>query len=346
MATIDSNYRNPDQTTQMGEEVSAWSNSTWRKYLGSIRIDRESCQWRLNTVWSRSIKGDSQLSLLNQAVACVDLTTLEGTDTTRRIERLVKRASSPDPEDLTMGPVAAVCVWGDRALTTKNALTKLNSNPHTNILKRQTNDMTSNFTGPKLAVVAGSFPSGREDLASKKIEVIKAVSNGAEEVDIVLDRADFLQGNYTKVYNELAALKVCSGQATLKVILENCELGDLDNIARASRLALWAGADFIKTSTGKGTGGAEPLAVLIMLEEVREWYNLTGQYRGVKAAGGIKEAKEALRYLCLVNDVAGSSWLSNKLWRFGASSLLDDLCAQRRHTIQGHYVGPKYFPMS
>jgi deoxyribose-phosphate aldolase len=190
--------------------------------------------------------------------------------------------------------------------------------------------------------VATAFPSGRASLATKLHDVRDAVAAGATEIDMVIDRGAFLAGHYLQVYEEIVATKAECGSAHLKVILETGELATLDNVRRASWLALLAGADFIKTSTGKINPAARPPVALVMLEAVRDFENATGELRGVKLAGGIRASKEAVRYLVMVNEVAGESWLTPELFRFGASSLLNDLLLQRHKLATGRYDGPDY----
>jgi len=225
--------------------------------------------------------------------------------------------------------VAAVCVWADLVEPMLDHLSKLPGGDRVAV-----------------AVVAGAFPSGRAGTSSKAAEVAAAVAAGADEVDVVLDRGAFLSGRYREAAADLLALREACGGAHLKVILETGELSSLSDVARASRLALACGADFIKTSTGKVSPAATAEVVSVMLTEVARFERQHGERRGVKAAGGIRSAKDALRYLLLAHDVAGPAWLDASLWRFGASALVDDLCAQRRHQLEGRYLGPRYFPVS
>lgn len=301
----------------------------WRQRLAGLKVERSAIQARVDVIWSRSLKGPSQVWALETAIMCTDLTSLEAPDTARRVGRLAARAVLPDPADLSCPSVAAVCVWPDLVEAARAAL---DAHPAGRSLS--------------VAAVAGAFPSSRSGVALKAAEVAAAVESGADEIDIVLDRALFLAGRYAEVAAELLALRQAAGTAHLKVILETCELGTLDDVARASELALACGADFIKTSTGKGTAGATPAVIAVMLNAVRRWWQRTGERRGVKAAGGIRTAKDACRYLLLVHDLAGPEWCTPALWRFGASALLDDLCAQRRHINEGRYLGPQYFPIT
>jgi deoxyribose-phosphate aldolase len=256
------------------------------------------------------------------AVAMVDLTTLEGADTPGKVRAMCAKARQPDPSDLTVPPVAAVCVYPDLVGVAKDAV-----------------------TGSAVAVasVATAFPSGRASLAVKLADVQDAVAAGADEVDMVIDRGAFLAGRYGQVYAEIRAVREACGPAHLKVILETGELATLDNVARASWLAMLAGADFIKTSTGKVTPAATPPTALVMLAAVRDFEQTTGRRVGVKVAGGIRTAKDAIRYLVLVNEVAGPAWLTPQLFRIGASTLLNDLLMQRSKQLTGQYAGPDYF---
>jgi deoxyribose-phosphate aldolase len=250
----------------------------------------------------------------------VDLTTLEGADTPGKVKALCAKALQPDPTDPLVPPVAAVCVYGDMAGIARTAV------------------------GDRLhvAAVATAFPSGRVARAIKLADVHDAVERGADEIDMVIDRGAFLTGRYAEVFDEIQEVKRACGDAHLKVILETGELVTYDNVRRASWLAMLAGADFIKTSTGKISPAATPAVTLVMLEAVRDWYRETGFRVGVKPAGGIRTAKDAIRYLILIQETAGSAWLTPDLFRFGASSLLNDLLLQRQRMTSGHYSGPDY----
>jgi deoxyribose-phosphate aldolase len=197
-------------------------------------------------------------------------------------------------------------------------------------------------TGIGIASVATAFPTGRTSLAVRLADTAVAVQAGATEIDMVIDRGAFLAGRYGQVYDDIAAVKQACGGARLKVILETGELATYDNVRRASWLGLLAGGDFIKTSTGKISPAASLPVTLVMLQAVRDWYEQTGERRAVKPAGGIRTSKDAIRYLVAVNEVAGPEWLDPFLFRFGASSLLNDLVLQRRTHLQGHYSGPDY----
>ncbi|MGI9005776.1 MAG: deoxyribose-phosphate aldolase, partial [Streptosporangiaceae bacterium] len=254
----------------------------------------------------------------------IDLTTLEGNDTPGKIRTLCAKAMRPDPTDPTTPSVAAVCVYPDLV---EPAVTYLQG------------------SGVKVASVATAFPSGRAALAVKLADVGTAVGAGAAEIDMVIDRGAFLSGRYGQVYQEIRAVKEACGSAHLKVILETGELATLDNVSRASWLAMLAGADFIKTSTGKVSPASEPTVALVMLAAVRDFEQVSGRRVGVKVAGGIRTAKDAIRYLVLVNETAGAAWLTPDLFRIGASSLLNDLLMQRRKQLTGQYSGPDYFTL-
>jgi deoxyribose-phosphate aldolase len=251
----------------------------------------------------------------------VDLTTLEGADTPGKVRSLCAKAMRPDPSDATAPPVAAVCVYPDLVETAVTAL---------------------RGSRVQIASVATAFPSGRAALSTKLQDVRDAVAAGATEIDMVIDRGAFLAGRYLQVFDEIVATKQACGDTHLKVILETGELATLDNARRASWLALLAGGDFIKTSTGKVTPAATPPVALVMLQAVRDFADLSGELRGVKLAGGIRTSKEAVRYLVMVNEVAGEQWLTPDLFRFGASSLLNDLLQQRHKLTTGSYDGPDY----
>jgi len=230
------------------------------------------------------------------------------------------KALRPDPTDATVPSVAAVCVYGDLVATAREVV------------------------GDRIhvAAVATAFPSGRSSLDVKLMDTRDAVAAGADEIDMVIDRGAFLSGDLALVHDEIVAVKEACGTAHLKVILETGELRTLDNVRRASWLAMLAGADFIKTSTGKVTPAATPPVTLVMLEAVRDFERATGRRIGVKAAGGIRTSKDAIKYLVLVNETVGDEWLTPDLFRFGASTLLNDLLLQRQRMASGHYSGPDY----
>ena len=283
-------------------------------------VDEVGVLGRTGTLATRSIKTTAKAYALDLAIRMVDLTTLEGMDTPGKVRALCAKALRPDPTDPTTPSVAAVCVYGDLVGVARAAV---GDTVH-------------------VAAVATAFPSGRASLDVKLQDTREAVAAGADEIDMVIDRGAFLAGDYARVYDEIVAVKEACGEAHLKVILETGELRTLDNVRRASWLAMLAGADFIKTSTGKVSPAATPPVTLVMLEAVRDFHTATGRRIGVKAAGGIRTAKEAISYLVLVNETVGEEWLSPDLFRFGASSLLNDLLLQRQRMATGHYSGPDY----
>ncbi|HEX3791630.1 MAG TPA: deoxyribose-phosphate aldolase [Pseudonocardiaceae bacterium] len=297
-------------------------DASLRRFLtGLPGVDQVGVEARAAALATRSIKKDSKRWAIDTAISMVDLTTLEGADTPGKVRSLAAKARRPDPDHPDVPPVAAVCVYSDLAGV---AVAELKG------------------TGVNVASVATAFPSGRSAQAVKLADVAEAVSAGADEVDMVIDRGAFLSGRYGLVFDEIKAVKAACGRAHLKVILETGELVTYDNVRRASWLALLAGGDFIKTSTGKVSPAATLPVTHVMLQAVRDWYELTGEHRGVKPAGGIRNTKDAIRYLVAVHEVAGPDWLTAKLFRFGASSLLNDLLMQRRTQTDGHYSGPDY----
>ncbi len=307
-------------TADLAADV-AVSNASLRRYLhGLPGVDQVGAEGRAAMLSTRSIKAASKERAIDLAISMVDLTTLEGMDTPGKVRALCAKALRPDPTDPSTPHVAAVCVYGDMAAIAREAV----------------------GGALHVAAVATAFPSGRASLAVKLADTRDAVSNGADEIDMVIDRGAFLAGRYLDVYDEIVAVKESCGTAHLKVIFETGELRTYDNVRRASYLAMLAGADFIKTSTGKVTPAATLPVTLILLEAVRDWYRQTGQRIGVKPAGGIRTSKDAIRYLVMVNEVCGEGWLTPDLFRFGASTLLNDLLLQRQRMRTGHYSGPDY----
>jgi deoxyribose-phosphate aldolase len=301
------------------------SNDTLRRFLhGLPGVDQVGVEARAATLATRSIKTTAKAFALDLAIRMVDLTTLEGQDTPGKVRALCAKGRRPDATDPSCPPVAAICVYGDLVPTAVEALA--GSNIH-------------------IAAVATAFPSGRAPLDVKLADTKAAVAAGADEIDMVIDRGAFLAGRYLDVYEDIVATRQASGHAHLKVILETGELATYDNVRRASWLAMLAGGDFIKTSTGKVSPAATLPVTLVMLEAVRDFRSQTGRQVGVKAAGGIRVAKDAVRYLVVVNEVAGDDWLSPDWFRFGASSLLNDLLMQRRKLATGNYAGPDYFTL-
>ena len=297
------------------------SPGSLRRFLhGLPGVDEVGARARAASLGTRSIKNDAKAWAIDTAIGMVDLTTLEGMDTPGKVRALCAKARRPDPTDPSTPSVAAVCVYGDLVEVAREAV------------------------GDSLhvAAVATAFPSGRASLAVKLADTADAVAAGADEIDMVIDRGAFLSGDYGLVFDEIVAVKQACGSAHLKVILETGELRTLDNVRRASWLAMLAGADFIKTSTGKVTPAATPPVTLVMLEAVRDFHEATGRLIGVKAAGGIRTSKDAIKYLVLVNETVGDAWLTPDLFRFGASTLLNDLLLQRQRLATGHYSGPDY----
>ena len=298
------------------------SNSDLRAFLhGLPGVDQVGADARAAELATRSIKTDSKRRAIDLAISMIDLTTLEGQDTPGKVRALCAKAARPDPTDASTPSVAAVCVYGDLVPVAVEALAG---------------------TGLAVAAVATAFPSGRASRAVKLADTADAVAGGADEIDMVIDRGAFLSGRYLDVFDAIVATKEVCGDAHLKVILETGELATYDNVRRASWLAMLAGADFIKTSTGKVSPAATRPVTMVMLQAVRDYRAHTGLMVGVKPAGGIKTTKDAMRYIVLVNEVAGIDWLCPEWFRLGASSLLNDLLLQRQKMRTGHYSGADY----
>ncbi len=293
--------------------------TTWLHGLPGV--DQVGCEARAATLGTRSIKAASKAWAIDLAISMIDLTTLEGNDTPGKVRGLAAKALVPDPSDLTTPRPAAICVYGDMVATGRAALAS---------------------SGVKVAAVATAFPSGRAAMEVKLADTAYAVAAGADEIDMVIDRGAFLAGDYLTVFDQIARVKEACGGARLKVIMETGELSTYDNVRRASWLSMLAGGDFIKTSTGKISPAATLPVTVVMLEAVRDWRARTGEMVGVKPAGGIRTSKDALRFLVAVNEVAGEDWLDNHWFRFGASSLLNDLLLQRQRLRTGAYSGPDY----
>ncbi len=287
-------------------------------------MDAVGAEARVAMLATRSIKKGAKLEAIDLAIAMVDLTTLEGADTEGKVTAMCAKARLPDPSDPTVPPVAAVCVYPDLVGVAVAALAG---------------------SGVKVASVATAFPSGRASLAVKLADVADAVAAGADEIDMVIDRGAFLAGHFGRVLAEIQATKEACGPAHLKVILETGELATYDNVRRASWLAMLGGADFIKTSTGKVAPAATLPVALVMLEAVRDFESASGRAVGVKVAGGVRTAKDAIRYLVVVHETAGDEWLTRDRFRIGASSLLNDLLMQRTKQRTGAYAGPDYFTL-
>jgi deoxyribose-phosphate aldolase len=301
------------------------SESSLRRFLhGLPGVDQVGAEQRAAGLGTRSIKTTAKAYALDLAITMVDLTTLEGQDTAGKVRALCAKAMHPDPSDPSCPSTAAVCVYPDLVATAKNAL---------------------GSSGVHVASVATAFPSGRAAMDIKLADTRDAVAAGADEVDMVIDRGAFLSGHYLEVFEEIAAVREASGPAHLKVILETGELQTYDNVRRASWLAMMAGAHFIKTSTGKIQPAATLPVTLVMLEAVRDYRDQTGRMIGVKPAGGIRTAKDAIKYLVTVNEITGPDWLDPDWFRFGASTLLNDLLMQRTKLTTGRYSGPDYFTL-
>jgi len=288
--------------------------------IGSV--DAVALEERAASLAKRSIKKDAKVFALRLAIRTIDLTTLEGSDTPGKVVALASKALRPDPSDPSVPPVAALCVYPNLVPAARERL---------------------EGSGVKVAAVATGFPSGQYPTPVKVADVRSAVELGADEIDMVIDRGAFLSGRYAKVYDEIAQVKEACVGAHLKVILETGELGTYDNVRRATLLAIAGGADFVKTSTGKISPAATLPVALCMLEAVRDVYEETGRRVGFKAAGGIRQAKQAVQHLVLVHETLGRDWLTPELYRLGASSLLNDVLMQLRKERTGVYQGPDYF---
>ncbi|MBX6357957.1 MAG: deoxyribose-phosphate aldolase [Micromonosporaceae bacterium] len=303
----------------------ARSDAALRAFLhGLPGVDQVGAEQRAAVLGTRSIKTTAKQWAIDLAIRMVDLTTLEGADTPGKVRALCAKAQRPDPADGSCPAVAAVCVYPSLVPVAAAALAN---------------------SAVRVASVATAFPSGQAPLAVRLEEVGAAVAAGADEVDMVINRGAFLSGRYLEVFEEIQAVKQACGAAHLKVILETGELATYDNVRRASWLAMLAGGDFIKTSTGKVQPAATAPVTLVMLEAVRDFHAATGRRVGVKPAGGIRTAKDAIKYLVLVNETAGEEWLTPDLFRIGASTLLNDLLMQRTKARTGHYSGPDYFTL-
>jgi deoxyribose-phosphate aldolase len=288
-------------------------------------VDQVGADARAAMLATRSIKTASKKWAIDMAISMIDLTTLEGSDTDGKVKAICNKAIRPDPTDPTVPHVGAICVYNDMVATARKHL-----------------DESGGHDIP-VAAVSTAFPSGRASLEVKERDTKDAIADGATEIDMVIDRGAFLSGDLEKVYSEIVYIKsLCGGKAHLKVILETGELVTYDNVRKASFLAMAAGADFIKTSTGKVAPAATAPVVLVMLEAVRDFYQMTGVRIGVKPAGGIRTTKDAIKQLVLVKETAGDEWLNPELFRIGASALLNDLLMQRQKLTSGHYGGPNY----
>jgi deoxyribose-phosphate aldolase len=285
-------------------------------------VDAVAVEERADSLARRSIKREAKLFALDLAVRMMDLTTLEGADTPGKVAALASKAIRPDPADASVPSVAAICIYPNLVAT---AVEKVRA------------------SSVKVASVATAFPSGQTPTHVKVAEVREVVELGADEVDMVIDRGAFLSGRYAKVYDEIVQVKEACGEAHLKVILETGELGTYDNVRRASLLAMAAGADFIKTSTGKLPSAATLPVTLVMLEAIRDVHDETGRKVGMKPAGGIRQAKQAVQYLVQLHETLGAEWLTPDLYRLGASTLLNDVLMQIRKERTGRYQSGDYF---
>ena len=288
-------------------------------------VDQVGADARAAMLATRSIKTASKKWAIDMAISMIDLTTLEGADTDGKVKAICNKAIRPDPTDPSVPHVGAICVYNDMVSIARTHL-----------------DASGGHDIP-VAAVSTAFPSGRASLEVKERDTKDAIANGATEIDMVIDRGAFLSGDLEKVFSEIVYIKsLCGDKAHLKVILETGELVTYDNVRKASFLAMAAGADFIKTSTGKVAPAATAPVVLVMLEAVRDFYQMTGVRIGVKPAGGIRTTKDAIKQLVLVKETAGDEWLNPGLFRIGASALLNDLLMQRQKLTSGHYGGANY----
>ncbi len=286
------------------------------------RVDEVGVEERVARFCSRSIKKESKVQALKLALSMIDLTTLEGQDTHGKVTQLCQKAIHVHDTLPGLPHVAAVCVYPTMVAVARRAL--------------RGHDI-------KVASVATAFPSGMAPLGIKLEETRLAVQEGADEVDMVISRGAFLEGEYGRVFDEIVAIKEACGQAHLKVILETGELGTLDRVRRASTLAMHAGADFIKTSTGKIQPAATLPVTLVMLQAIRDYYHATGRRVGMKPAGGISKAKQAIQYLVMLRETLGEGWLTPEWFRFGASSLVNDILMQLEKQSTGVYQSADYF---
>ena len=302
------------------------SDSSLKEFLNKLPgVDAVGANARAAMLATRSIKTTSKRWAIDTAITMVDLTTLEGADTVGKVQALCAKAVRPDPTDLSVPSVGAVCVYNDMVGVARKHLDSIGG------------------AHVPVAAVSTAFPSGRASMKVKIQDTQDAIDAGAGEIDMVIDRGAFLSGNYIEVFNEIVAIKeICGEKAHLKVIFETGELVTYDNVRKASYLAMLAGADFIKTSTGKVAPAATPPVVLVMLEAVRDFYEMAGVRIGVKPAGGIRNTKDAIKQLVLVNETAGPEWLTPSLFRIGASALLNDLLMQRMKMDDGYYASPQY----
>jgi len=316
-------------TTPARRDADADLSAPRHQALGSLLgrvwpVDQVGVEERAASLAKRSIKREAKLWALDLVVRMMDLTTLEGKDTPGKVRALAGKARRPDPTDPSIPSVAALCVYPNMITTAREALAG---------------------SGVKVAAVSTYFPSGQAPMEVKLADVSDAVALGADEIDMVIDRGAFLSGAYGRVFDEIVAVKEACGEAHLKVILETGELETYDNVRRASVLAMAAGADFIKTSTGKVQPAATLPVTLVMLEAIRDFHHQTGRAVGMKPAGGIRTSKQAIAYLTVLYETLGPDWMTPDRFRFGASSLLNDVLMQIRKERTGRYSGEDYFTL-
>jgi len=314
---LPSRTRERDLTTGRHQALGSLLGRVWP-------VDQVGVEERAASLAKRSIKREAKLWALDMVVRMTDLTTLEGKDTPGKVRALAGKARRPDPTDPSIPGVAALCVYPNMIATAREAL---------------------RGSTVKVASVSTYFPSGQAPLEVKLNDVREAIGLGADEIDMVIDRGAFLAGDYGRVYDEIVAVKEVCGETHLKVILETGELETYDNVRRASVLAMAAGADFIKTSTGKVQPAATLPVTLVMLEAIRDFYQQTGRAVGMKPAGGIRTAKESIAYLTVLYETLGPDWMTPDRFRFGASSLLNDVLMQIRKERTGRYSGTDYFTL-
>lgn len=319
-STIDAVTLAPSRDSVLPDRI---TNASLRSFLGGVgTVDEVMIHRRVAELATRSIKKESKRAALLSAVTMMDLTTLEGKDTPGKVRQLAAKAIRPLPGDPEIPSVAAVCVYP-------------------NLVPIAIREVKG--SGVKVASVATYFPSGQVNTHEKVAEVEHVVSLGADEVDMVIDRGAFLRGDYLAVFDEIRHIKEACGDSHLKVILETGELASYDDVRRASMLAMAAGGDFIKTSTGKVSPAATREVTLVMLKAIADFADATGVQVGIKPAGGIRTAKDAIRYLVVLNETLGAAWMSPDWFRFGASSLLNDVLMQIRWLDTGRYQDPNYF---
>jgi len=293
-----------------------------KDYSLSPRVDKMGIDDRVARIKARSIKKEAKVQGLKMILNMIDLTTLEGADTDGKVRQMCYKAMHPHDAMIGLPTTAAVCVYPTFVKTAVKAV---------------------KGSGVKVASVATAFPSGHSSRKIKLMDTKIAVDNGADEVDMVISRGRFHSGDYNFIFDEIAAIKEACGKARLKVILETGELGTYDKVRRASDIAMDAGADFIKTSTGKISPAATLPVTLVMLEAIKDHYYATGRMVGMKPAGGISNSKLALQYLVMVKETLGGKWLSNEWFRFGASSLANDVLMQLEKQASGNYQAKEYF---